>query len=584
MTEIVQYGLIGKEDLRLGNGTFRSQLADGRIVTLSEIFLPEYATDSGTTDAYAIDIDLKSDPYITGNVYYFKANTSNTGAATLDINSNGAKSIVKSFDVALRNDDTKAGQVVAVIYDGTNFQLLSPIGTSLDQSGGQIYAADGGSNDTYAITLNPVPSAYTTGMVINFLANTKNTGACTLNVNGLGAKNIRKYKDVVLVNDDIKASQIVSVVYDGTNFQLLSQVGATIDQTGRQIYAADEGSTDTYVVTLTPTPPAYVTGMVVNFKANTINTGACTLNVNGLGAKTIKKSYNIDLEDGEIKANQLISVIYDGTNFQLISVVGSQDYVSQDGSQIYAEDSGSTDTYVITLSPVPTAYVTGMVVNFKANTKNTGACSLNVNSLGAIALKTNGDEALNNDDIQANQLVSVIYDGTNFQIIGTTGQLFPSGSSGQYFKPNLTKISSGSEVGTGANTDETTIVNDTLLANSLDVSGMGIEVVCAGTTGANGDTKRIKAKFGTTIIIDSGVLVLNDKDWRISYELVRKVAGTQKAIGRFEYDGASPIVTYTTVSEDETTNLAIQITGQNGAATANDIVQEMYFVKIINDQ
>jgi len=93
-------------------------------------------------------------------------------------------------------------------------------------------------------------------------------------------------------------------------------------QNGGLVYAADAGTTDAYAITLSPAPAAYTTGMVVHFKANTINTGICTLNVNALGIKTIKKQYNVDLNDGDIKAGQLCSVIYDGINFQLLSSGG----------------------------------------------------------------------------------------------------------------------------------------------------------------------------------------------------------------------------------------------------------------------
>lgn len=84
-----------------------------------------------------------------------------------------------------------------------------------------MYAADAGSTDAYVITLSPVPSAYSTGMMVIFKANTANTGAATLNVNSLGAKTIVKDGSVTLANSDIAASQIVIVVYDGTNFQLI---------------------------------------------------------------------------------------------------------------------------------------------------------------------------------------------------------------------------------------------------------------------------------------------------------------------------------------------------------------------------
>lgn len=94
-------------------------------------------------------------------------------------------------------------------------------------------------------------------------------------------------------------------------------------QNGGLIYASDGGSSDSYAITLNPAPSAYVTGMVVNFKANTVNTGSCTINVNSLGAKTIKKNYDVDLSDGDIKAGQLVNLIYDGTNFQMISPVSA---------------------------------------------------------------------------------------------------------------------------------------------------------------------------------------------------------------------------------------------------------------------
>lgn len=88
-------------------------------------------------------------------------------------------------------------------------------------------------------------------------------------------------------------------------------------------YAADAGGTDAYAITLSPVITAYSAGQVFTFKANTANTGAATLNVNALGAITIKKNYNSDLADGDIKANQIVTVVYDGTNMQLVSPVAN---------------------------------------------------------------------------------------------------------------------------------------------------------------------------------------------------------------------------------------------------------------------
>lgn len=82
-------------------------------------------------------------------------------------------------------------------------------------------------------------------------------------------------------------------------------------------YGVDAGSNDTYVITLTTAPAAYATGQVYAFKANTVNTGAATLNINSLGAKSIVRSDGAALADGDIAAGQIVEVIYDGTNMRL---------------------------------------------------------------------------------------------------------------------------------------------------------------------------------------------------------------------------------------------------------------------------
>ena len=91
-------------------------------------------------------------------------------------------------------------------------------------------------------------------------------------------------------------------------------------------YAASTTGNDTYVITLSPAPAAYVTGMVIDFLPDTDNTGAATINVNGLGAKTINKvsaGVAATLEDGDIKAGFLYSLAYTGTYFVLQNPTGN---------------------------------------------------------------------------------------------------------------------------------------------------------------------------------------------------------------------------------------------------------------------
>ena len=97
------------------------------------------------------------------------------------------------------------------------------------------------------------------------------------------------------------------------------QIGWTVQTMQEATYAADAEESDTYVITLSPVPGALFDGMIVSFKANTANTGTATLNVNELGAKTIKKNHDQDLATGDIESGQKVLVQYDGTNFQMLS-------------------------------------------------------------------------------------------------------------------------------------------------------------------------------------------------------------------------------------------------------------------------
>lgn len=90
-------------------------------------------------------------------------------------------------------------------------------------------------------------------------------------------------------------------------------------QEGALVYSAATGSGGNYLVTLTPAPTAYTVGMIVNFRANHANTGAATLKVGALATAAIKVGVTSDLAAGDIINNQMVSVMYDGTNFQLLS-------------------------------------------------------------------------------------------------------------------------------------------------------------------------------------------------------------------------------------------------------------------------
>lgn len=191
-------------------------------------------------------------------------------------------------------------------------------------------------------------------------------------------------------------------------------------------YVVDTGAADAYVITTVPVTTAYVAGQIFTFKAANASTGTSTLNVNGLGAKTILKQTNTPLAANDIVAGSIVMVQYDGTSMQLLSGTANT-YATQrqvqDGFLTYAADTGAANAYVITLSPVPPAYAAGQFFTFKAANTNTTASTINVNSLGVKDIRKNGTTALEAGDILAGKMVTIAYDGTNFQLITAPNNL-----------------------------------------------------------------------------------------------------------------------------------------------------------------
>ena len=76
--------------------------------------------------------------------------------------------------------------------------------------------------------------------------------------------------------------------------------------------------TDTITLSSSRTMTAYAQGDMYTFKAGGTNTGATTLNVDGLGAKDVQFN-GTACTGGEIITDLMYTVVYDGTQFQLMN-------------------------------------------------------------------------------------------------------------------------------------------------------------------------------------------------------------------------------------------------------------------------
>jgi hypothetical protein len=81
-----------------------------------------YAADTGTANAYAVAL-TPAPTLVAGSSVVFKAANSNSGVSTLTVNGGSAIAIKKQGTVALAGGEISAGQIIRVVFDGTNFQL-----------------------------------------------------------------------------------------------------------------------------------------------------------------------------------------------------------------------------------------------------------------------------------------------------------------------------------------------------------------------------------------------------------------------------------------------------------------------------
>jgi hypothetical protein len=91
---------------------------------------------------------------------------------------------------------------------------------------GTYIATVSGSANGIILSANPAITAYAVGQRFSFIAAAANTTAVTVNISGLGAKDLTKTGAIALVANEILAGAVVTIEYDGTQFQLLNPAAA----------------------------------------------------------------------------------------------------------------------------------------------------------------------------------------------------------------------------------------------------------------------------------------------------------------------------------------------------------------------
>jgi hypothetical protein len=293
------------------------------------------------------------------------------------------------------------------------------------------------------------------------------------------------------INNDI-------VVFDGTTGKIIKDSGLTVGyiQQGQLIYAADVGATDTYAITLSPVPAAYANGFMVNFKANTANTGTATLNVNGLGAITIVKAHDQTLATGDIEAGQIVQVVYDsvGPVFQMQSQAAVNIPTGALNTVLQGQGLGSQPAYSTATYP-PTTTINQFLYSSAANT------------VVGLTTANNGLAVTSNTGVPS----ILAGPGTTGNVLQSNAAAAPSFSTATY--PSATTInqilySSSANVVAGL----TTVNSAVLVTSSTGVPGFSATMtdgqVIIGSTGATPVAAALTAGAGISITPGAGTITI----------------------------------------------------------------------------
>lgn len=108
-----------------------------------------------------------------------------------------------------------------------------------------------------------------------------------------------------------------SLIWTADN--ITGQITSALVQSGVYQWLTSISGADTITATANPVPSAYAAGQTFRFVSAGANTGAVTLNIASLGAKSVTKNGTTALSAGDIPSGAVVEVAYDGTRFQLIS-------------------------------------------------------------------------------------------------------------------------------------------------------------------------------------------------------------------------------------------------------------------------
>jgi hypothetical protein len=215
------------------------------------------------------------------------------------------------------NSKLNQGFAPTVVIAGTadTSQITDDAVTAAKLAFGAVYycAASTSSN---VITLTAsghtlADATLTAGLLLVFKADATNTSTVDIKLSSGGtAKNLYRDASQELAAGDIRSGQMCVAEYDGTQWQLVSNLG---NGAWDRYVETDGTNGQAYTATFAPTVSALTSGTRVVVKWNITNTDAVTFSPDGLPVKAVRKLNDAGLGPGDVLDNQISELVYDST-------------------------------------------------------------------------------------------------------------------------------------------------------------------------------------------------------------------------------------------------------------------------------
>lgn len=326
--------------------------------------------------------------------------TSNVKAGRVCLNALMADQLRTARNIKLTGDASGSASFNGTADAEINVDIpaLDDLGEAIDTkatNGHGIYygtcATAAGTQAKVATLTDATGFSLATGSVVIIKFTNKNSIASpTLNVNGTGAKTIRRYGtsnvSTGTTTNGWNTGSVCLFVYDGTYWVETYWYNTTYSQASLgQGYGTCETATETSEKAVTLSSYALAVGGIVSVKFTNAVSASATMNINGKGAKPIFYK-GAAIQANVISAGDIATFIYNGTQYHLIAL---DDLTLSDmGITATKEEINKLTDSIMTTTELN--YLSGVTSNIQTqiNTLNSNKLDKTANAASATKLQT----------------------------------------------------------------------------------------------------------------------------------------------------------------------------------------------------